>query len=216
MSSVDDPRAARIQHAVKPRFTITGELQGGGMSRVFLADDNTLARRVVIKVLSRELTGSDAVDRFQREIAFLASLQHPQIVPILDAGDIDGLPYFVMPFVNGVSLRSRLARGPLSIRETTSILVDVARALAFAHGRDVVHRDIKPENILLTESAAVVADFGISKVIGTMAQRTEPRGADSAERANTVEGMSLGTLRIWRQSRSLEIPRQITAPTFMR
>ena len=184
---------ARLQAAVKGRFTITTELGGGGMSAVFLATDDSLARRVVIKVLPRELAGSDAVDRFRREIALLASLQHPQIVPILEANEIDGLPYFIMPFVDGVSLRTRLGRGPLSIRETVSVLVDVARALTFAHSKDVVHRDIKPENILLTQSSAVVADFGISKVMSGVAARKLPPVPNSADGGITVEGTSLGT-----------------------
>lgn len=192
-NSPEHPLFSRLQGAVGKRFTLVEELHGGGMSSVFLADDNSLGRRVVIKVLSRELAGPDAVDRFRREIALLASLQHPQIIPILEADELDGLPYFVMPFVDGVSLRSRLARGPLSVRETVSTLVDVSRALVFAHGKGVVHRDIKPENILMTQSSAVVADFGISKVMATISRSTLPPVQSSGERGITIEGTSLGT-----------------------
>src|SRR5205814_8385098 len=104
--------------------------------------------------------------RFKREIALAAKLQHPHIVSLIAAGNIEGLPYFTMPFVEGESLRGRLARGePFAIPEIVSILKDVARALAYAHERGVVHRDIKPDNILLTGGSAVVTDFGIAKAL---------------------------------------------------
>src|SRR5215813_15651302 len=118
------------------------------MSTVFVASDNTLGRSVVVKVLPSELAASVSVDRFKREIMLSAALQHPNIVPVLSAGQTESLPYFIMPYVDGESLRARIARGPLSVRETVSILKDVTRALAYAHGRGVIHRDIKPDNIL--------------------------------------------------------------------
>jgi serine/threonine protein kinase len=190
-----DDIGERLQQALHGRYVLIKRLQGGAMSAVFLARDESLGRQVVVKVLPTALASADAVERFRREIATVASLSHPQIVPILAAGDVDGLPYFVMPYVEGESLSRRLARGPLSIRETVSVLVDVARALAFAHERGVVHRDIKPGNILLTADSAVVTDFGIAKARVTA---KAPGGRAAWHLASdgsnlTVEGTSLGT-----------------------
>ena len=118
------------------------------MSTVFTARDNALGRTVVIKVLPYELAATVSVERFKREIMLSAALQHPHIVPVLTAGEMPSdasairLPFFIMPFVEGESLRTRLSRGPLSIREAVSILKDVSRALVYAHGRGVIHRDI--------------------------------------------------------------------------
>jgi putative ABC transport system permease protein len=168
-----------MDELIEGRYRVLRQLEGGGMSAVFLARDETLGRSVVIKVLSKELASQGGVERFRQEIALVATLSHPQIVPLLATGELDGLPFFVMPYVEGESLRQRLTRGPLSIREAVSILVDVARALAFAHERGVVHRDIKPDNILLTAHSAVVSDFGIAKA--------------RARGPLTSEGMSLGT-----------------------
>ncbi|HSA55000.1 MAG TPA: serine/threonine-protein kinase [Gemmatimonadaceae bacterium] len=146
-------------------YTIERELGGGGMSRVVLARDTRLERRVVIKVLPPSVTAEISSDRFKREIMLSAALQHPNIVPVLLAGEFGGLPYFVMPFIEGESLRARMMRGPLSVRETVSILKDVTRALTFAHGRGIIHRDIKPDNVLLSSGAAVVTDFGVAKAL---------------------------------------------------
>src|SRR5579862_5919071 len=161
------------------RYRVTRRLEGGGMSAVFLAHDESLDRPVVIKVLPKDRADAIAIDRFRHEITLVAKLSHPQIVPVFGSGELDGLPYFVMAYVEGESLRTRLARGPMSVRETVSILIDVARALAFAHQNGVVHRDIKPDNILLTAHSAVVSDFGIAKA--------RSRGP------LTSEGMSIGT-----------------------
>ncbi|HSY82433.1 MAG TPA: ADOP family duplicated permease [Gemmatimonadaceae bacterium] len=178
----------RLEAVLGSGYTITAALDGGGMSTTFVADEHALGRRIVIKVLPRELANAEAVDRFKREIAVVASVQHPLIVPLLTAGEVDGLPYFTMPFVDGESLRRRLTRGPLSIREATSVLIDVARALSFAHERGIVHRDIKPGNILLTSDSAVVADFGVAKATARATQRI------TREREHlTISGMSLGT-----------------------
>ncbi len=173
-------------------MVIERELGGGGMSRVVLARDTRLDRRVVIKILPPSVTASISAERFEREIMLSAALQHPNIVPVLSSGKVDGLPYFLMPFIDGESLRARMIRGPLSARETVSILKDVARALAFAHGRGIIHRDIKPDNVLLTTGgAAVVTDFGVAKAISASLQAGFTSGGGF--KSMTGIGMSPGT-----------------------
>ena len=176
----------QLQAALGATYRIVRELGGGGMSRVFLAEDLALHRDVVIKVLHPELAAGVNAERFNREVLLSARLQHPHIVPVLSAGEIDGLPYYVMPFVKGESLRDRIAAGPLSIAAVVGILGDVAKALGYAHGESVVHRDIKPDNILLSGGAATVADFGIAKALSSA------RHQETGE-ALTSLGMSLGT-----------------------
>jgi serine/threonine-protein kinase len=171
------------------------------MSNVFVARDNALGRAVVIKVLPLELAATVSVDRFKREIMLSAALQHPHIVPVLSAGetapndtDASGvrLPFFIMPFVDGESLRARLSRGPLSVREAVSILKDVARALVYAHGRGIIHRDIKPDNILLSAGSATVTDFGVAKAITASREGNRP---STSTRTGTITlvGTSIGT-----------------------
>jgi len=155
----------RLQATLGAAYTVERELGGGGMSRVFVATDTRLGRRVVVKVLAPDLVASVSAERFEREIRLAARLQHPHIVPLLSAGDVDGIPYYTMPFVEGASLRGRLATGPLPPAEAQSILRDVARALAYAHRQGIVHRDIKPENVLLAEGVAMVADFGVARAL---------------------------------------------------
>jgi tetratricopeptide (TPR) repeat protein/tRNA A-37 threonylcarbamoyl transferase component Bud32 len=176
----------RLRKALGAQFAVERELGGGGMSRVFVATETALGRRVVIKLLTPELAAGVNVERFRREIQLAARLQHANIVPVLATGELDGLPWFTMPFVDGESLRARLGRGSVGVTEAVGLLRDVARALAFAHARGVAHRDIKPENILLAGGAAVVADFGIAKAIS--AARTEPGGMTL-----TQVGTSIGT-----------------------
>jgi len=136
------------------------------MSRVFLAHEMGLQRKVVIKVLPPDLAASVNLERFKREIQFAATLQHPHIVPVLTAGVADGLPYYVMPFIEGESLGTKLARETeLAVPETLHILADVLSAIAYAHEHGVVHRDIKPDNILITGEHGVVADFGVAKAL---------------------------------------------------
>ena len=185
----------QLQAALGSAYIIERELGGGGMSRVFVAEEARLRRSVVVKVLSSELAAALSAERFEREILMAAQLAHPNIVPLLTAGDAAGLPYFTMPFVEGQSLRARLARdGALPIPEAVGILRDVARALAFAHERGVVHRDIKPENVLLAADAAVVTDFGIARAI-TRARTEEMDTATGLPAPSTLTsvGMTLGT-----------------------
>jgi eukaryotic-like serine/threonine-protein kinase len=155
----------QLRQSLGDAYSIQRELGGGGMSRVFVAEDSSLGRNVVVKVLPAEFAGSVSLARFQREISLAARLQHPHIVPLLAAGETDGLPYYTMPFVEGESLRAKLARGELPVGETVSILRDVARALEFAHSKGVTHRDIKPDNVLLAGTSAVVTDFGVAKAL---------------------------------------------------
>ena len=157
--------SARLQASLGRAYVVERELGGGGMSRVFLAEETALQRMVVVKVLAPELAEGLSAERFAREVRLLAQLQHPSIVPVLTAGVSDGLPYFTMPFVAGESLRSVLSEGPMQVKAAIPLLRDVAKALAYAHKQGIVHRDIKPENILLAEGSAVVTDFGIAKAL---------------------------------------------------
>jgi tRNA A-37 threonylcarbamoyl transferase component Bud32/TolB-like protein len=177
----------RLQKTLGDAYRLERELGGGGMSKVFVAEEAALGRKVVVKVLSSELAAEISSERFRREIQVSARLQHPHIVPVLASGETDGLPYYTMPFVEGEALRARLARdGAMSVAEAMPILRDVARALEYAHAHGVVHRDIKPDNILLAGSSATVADFGIAKAVS--AARTETKHATL-----TSIGTTLGT-----------------------
>jgi serine/threonine protein kinase/tetratricopeptide (TPR) repeat protein len=162
---MSDALQNQLQQALGAAFIIERELGGGGMSRVFLAEETRLGRRVVVKLLSPELGAGVSAERFEREIKLAARLQHPHIVPLLAAGDVNGLPYYTMPYVAGASLRDRLQSGPMPLVEAQSVLRDVAKALSYAHRLGIVHRDIKPENVLLSEGAAMVADFGVARAI---------------------------------------------------
>ena len=178
--------ASRLQTAMGDAYRLERELPGGGMSRLFVAMESSLNRRVVIKVLPPELTSDVSAARFKQEIELAAHLQHPHILPILAAGSKDDLLYYVMPFVAGESLRQHLASGPMPIGDAVRILREVADALAYAHRKGIVHRDIKPENILLEEGHAVLADFGVARAID------EARSGAAMPRV-TGTGMSVGT-----------------------
>ncbi len=176
--------AQRLSAALADRYTIERELGAGGMATVYLAQDLKHDRRVALKVLRAELSAILGAERFLQEIKTTANLQHPHILALHDSGEADGIVFYVMPYIEGESLRDRLARErQLPVDEAVRIAREVADALAYAHEHGVVHRDIKPENILLHGGHALVADFGIALA----ASRTEggPR--------MTETGMSLGT-----------------------
>jgi tRNA A-37 threonylcarbamoyl transferase component Bud32/TolB-like protein len=173
----------RLRSALAGRYTIERELGSGGMATVYLAEDVRHQRRVAIKVLRPELAAALGPERFLTEIRVTANLTHPHILPLHDSGDADGTLYYVMPYVEGESLRERLRReGPLPLEDALQIARQVAQALGYAHSQGVIHRDIKPENILLAAGEAVVADFGVARAV-------EQAGGDRL----TETGLAVGT-----------------------
>ncbi|MEO8139972.1 MAG: serine/threonine-protein kinase, partial [Gemmatimonadota bacterium] len=175
---------SRLSAALSDRYTIERELGAGGMATVYLAQDLKHDRKVAVKVLRPELAASMGVERFAREIAVAARLVHPHILGLIDSGESDGFFYYVMPFVEGETLRDRLARsGEMPVHEAVRLLGEIADALAVAHKAGVVHRDIKPENILLSGRHAMVMDFGVAKAV------TEASGRQQL----TTAGVALGT-----------------------
>ena len=194
-----------LQDALGSAFVIESELPRGGMSHVFVAEEVALHRRIVVKVLDPDLAASVNIERFKREVALTARLQHPHIVPIFFTGEAHGLPFYTMPMVGGDSLRTRLDRdGALPVHEAVSILRDIALALECAHAHNVVHRDIKPDNVLLAGRSAIVSDFGVAKAVSD-SSRLGPRrsltqgGARGSRKISgeittlTSLGMTLGT-----------------------
>ena len=181
-----------VRDALARRFTVERELGRGGMGSVFLARDRKHNRSVAIKVLQPDIADAIGSDRFLREIEIAARLSHPHILPVFDSGRAAGLPYYVMPFVEGGTLRDRLRReGRLSVAETLAIASDLASALAFAHREGVVHRDVKPENILFSGELALLADFGVAKARD--AALSTRRAPAVTPPALTDTGLSLGT-----------------------
>ena len=173
----------RLSLALADRYTLERELGEGGMAIVFLADDRKVNRKVAIKVLRPELAAAIGTERFLREIEIGGQLSHPNILPVFDSGEADGFLYYVMPFVEGESLRDRLNRETqLPVDDAIQITKEVADALGHSHAKDIMHRDIKPENILLSGGHAIVADFGIARAV-TMA------GGEKL----TQTGMAIGT-----------------------
>ncbi|MBX3174944.1 MAG: serine/threonine protein kinase [Gemmatimonadaceae bacterium] len=173
-----------LQDALAPGYTLERELSGGGMSRVFVATDTALGRKVVVKVLPPELAAGVNHERFRREIQVAAQLQHPHIVPLLSAGEQGALIWYTMPYINGHSLRDALARGETySPKDVIRLMREVAEGLEYAHGLGVVHRDIKPGNVLVQGTHALVTDFGVSKAIS----------AAMPTSGYTSAGMAIGT-----------------------
>jgi serine/threonine protein kinase len=179
---------ADLQDLLRADYTLTRELPRGGMSRVFVATETALGRQVVIKVLAPELAATLSAERFRREIALAARLQHPHIVPLLASGQAGPHLYYTMPLVDGESLRDRINRErPMPIPTVVRILEEVVRALAYAHGEGIVHRDIKPENVMFFRGQAVVLDFGIGKAL----QKSTLDGPEAMR--ITLQGTSLGS-----------------------
>jgi serine/threonine-protein kinase len=178
----------RLRRALTGRFEIERELPGGGMSRVFVARETSLDRKVVVKVLPPDVAAEVNRDRFRQEVQFAARLQHPHIVPLHAAGEEQGLLYYTMPFIDGESIKAEIARGRrFTESEAVEILIDVTDALAYAHAAGIVHRDIKPANILRSGAHAVVTDFGVAKAL-TAALRTRIASAGI-----TTSGVAIGT-----------------------
>ena len=176
---------ARLNAALEGRYRIERELGAGGMATVYLAEDLRHHRQVAIKVLRPELAAVLGAERFVQEITTTAQLQHPHILPLFDSGSADGFLYYVMPYVEGETLRAKLDREKqLGIEEAVRITTEVADALDYAHRHGVVHRDIKPENILLHDGRQMVADFGIALAVSA-----------AAGGRMTETGMSLGAPR---------------------
>ena len=175
----------RLRSSLSSRYAIHGEIGRGGMASVFLAEDLKHQRKVAVKVLNPDLSEALGAKRFLREIRTVAGLRHPHILPLHDSGEADGLLFYIMPFVEGESLRARLDREQrFSVQEALRITQEVARALAHAHQEGFVHRDVKPANILLESGQAVLADFGLSQALAD---------ADHTDQRLTQTGISVGT-----------------------
>jgi len=184
----------RLQQALGTTYRLERELGQGGMATVFLADDLKHDRKVAVKVLRPELAAALGPDRFTREIRIAARLQHPHILPLLDSGQAEGFLYYVMPYVDGQSLRDRLARqGELPVHEAVRLLIEVTDALAFAHAQGVVHRDIKPDNVLLSGRHALVMDFGVAKALAESQRPEGPTGPKERVLDLTTAGVAIGT-----------------------
>src|SRR3989454_5051041 len=174
----------RVAEALAGRYRVERELGAGGMATVYLAFDVKHHRKVAVKVLRPELAAAVGGDRFTREIETAAQFQHPHVLPLLDSGEASGFLYYVMPYVEGESLRDRLARhGELPIHDAVKILIEITDALAYAHAHGVAHRDIKPDNVLLSGRHALVMDFGVAKALSEATGRQQL----------TTAGIALGT-----------------------
>jgi serine/threonine-protein kinase len=174
---------AQVTKALAGRYRIEGVLGEGGMATVYLAEDQKHQRKVAVKVMRPELAATLGADRFLREVQIAAKLQHPHVLPLFDSGESGGVLYYVMPLVEGESLKDRLAReGALPPDDALRLAREIAEALSYAHKRGIIHRDIKPANILLSEGHALVADFGIARAV-----------EDGSGQALTKTGLAVGT-----------------------
>ncbi len=179
------------------RYAVLREVGSGGMATVYLAEDLKHHRQVAIKVLRPEIATALGPERFLREIETAARLSHPHILPLYDSGQADGFLYYVMPYVEGESLRDRLRReGRLQIEEALRLTGEVADGLDYAHRQGLIHRDIKPENILLADAHALIADFGIARAVS----------AAGGERL-TETGMAIGTVEYMSPEQASADPR---------
>jgi len=175
---------ARLTASLADRYVIERELGAGGMATVYLAHDVRHDRRVALKVLRPELAATLGPDRFPREIRIVAKLQHPHVLPLHDSGETAGFLYYVMPYVDGESLRQKLERdGPMPVHDAVRVLREVVDALAYAHSHGVLHRDIKPDNVMLSGRHALVTDFGVARAV------SEATGRSTI----TTMGVALGT-----------------------
>jgi serine/threonine-protein kinase len=178
--------AERVQESLGDAFQVVRAL-GGGVARAFVVHDVSLDRDVVVKVLPLEFVRGVDRERFRREIRMAATLQHPNIVPLLTTAETSGLLSYTMPYVHGESLRHRLESGPLPIDDAMRLLRELADALATAHAAGIVHRDIKPENVLLSHGHALVTDFGVAKAL----QAAQPPSSSGG--VLTSAGVAVGT-----------------------
>ena len=177
------PDFERLKHALVDRYALVSSIGRGGMATVYLAEDLKHHRQVAIKVVHPQLAATIGRERFRREIEIAANLVHPHIVPLHDSGEADGFLYYVMPFIEGETLRERLERdGPLPIEEAIQVADEIADGLAYAHGHGVIHRDIKPANVLLADGHALLVDFGIAQAVTV-----------AAGKRLTVTGLAVGT-----------------------
>jgi serine/threonine-protein kinase len=183
MDAMHTEHFATVADALRNRYRLERVLQHGLVADVYVAEDRSSGRRVAVKVLRDEMASTVSAERFMAEIDVVRQLRHPNIVPMWDSGDIAGVPYYIMPFIEGETLRARLARlGRIPLAEALRITADIARALHFAHRHHVIHRDIKPENVMLDRGRGLVLDFGIALVMDML---ETPR--------RTLPGLTLGT-----------------------
>ena len=170
-----------VGRLIADRYTVDRKIGSGAAAEVYLARDLRHDRLVAVKVLRPEIAAWMGSERFLREIRITANLQHPHILPLLDSGFNDGLCWYAMPYVTGESLREAMARGPMSLKDAARTAAEICKALACAHGQQVVHRDIKPENIMLSGGMAIVMDFGLARALS------------SGHTGLTATGLPLGT-----------------------
>ena len=191
-----------LREGLADRYRIERELGRGGMATVYLADDLKHGRKVAIKTLHAEMAAAVGHHGFLREIEIAARLTHPHILPLHDSGETNGQLYYVMPYIDGESLRVRLNRDkPLPIEDALRLTREMASALEYAHQHGVVHRDIKPENVLLAEGIALVADFGIARAVSASVEHRADQDGDHRGHAALYE--SRAGVRQWRGGRSV-------------